>query len=392
MAIQGRRAGGRREALFYERKLMKINHNLSAVISNTELRKNEFSVEKSIEKLSSGIAINHSKDNPVGMAISNMMKTQIKGLNRASENAQNTSSLLNTAEGALSEIHSLVQRMRELAVQAGNDTNTETDRESLAQEMEAMRKEIDRISRDTEFNGVGLLDGTLDERMTPSKSTNSAAGIPQPDLDRIYASDAVEAGTYKMKVDWVNGEAKLSDFTYNGQQLYDVTFKSEGNHAYIQRPDGFQMDFLINRDLGAGINITLEISNMGRLQAQVGADENQIELLRIPKINSEMLYLDDISFKSSEDTDKALDKMDKAIDKISSFRSHIGAMTNRIDYTVSYLDENAENMESSVSTIADTDMAEEMTEYTTQNVLVQSATAMLAQANDAPEQLLSLLQ
>jgi flagellin len=131
---------------------------------------------------------------------------------------------------------------------------------------------------------------------------------------------------------------------------------------------------------------------MGRLQAQVGADENQIELLRIPKSNSEMLYLDDISFKSSEDTDKALDKMDKAIDKISSFRSHIGAMTNRIDYTVSYLDENAENMESSVSTIADTDMAEEMTEYTTQNVLVQSATAMLAQANDAPEQLLSLLQ
>ena len=199
---------------------MKINHNLSAVITNTELRKNENSVAASMEKLSSGISINHSKDNPVGMAISNMMKTQIKGLDRATENSQTFLSLLNTAEGAISEMHSVTQRMREIAVQAANDTNTDMDREALENEMKSLQKEIDRISKDTEFNGKRLLDGTMDVPVYSKEISNVQVGGTQ------------RAGEYEISYTPETGMSYISDSSGDSTPIttpgtYSITLTSD---------------------------------------------------------------------------------------------------------------------------------------------------------------------
>ena len=144
---------------------MKINHNMSAVITNHQLLNNENSLSVSMEKLSSGLRINHAKDDAAGMAISTKMRAQIQGLNQASRNASDGNSILQTADGALNEVTSMIQRMRELAVQAANETNTDDDKESIQDEIESLKKEIDRVSTDTEFNTKTLFNGSLDTRV-----------------------------------------------------------------------------------------------------------------------------------------------------------------------------------------------------------------------------------
>ena len=144
---------------------MKVNHNMSAVITNKQLLRTENKVTEAMERLSSGLKINHSKDNPAGMAISNKLNLQIEGLDQASQNASDGISVLQTTDGALNEVTSLIQRMRELSVQAASDSNTPDDKKAIQQEVEELKKEINRVSKDTEFNTKSLLDGSIQRRV-----------------------------------------------------------------------------------------------------------------------------------------------------------------------------------------------------------------------------------
>lgn len=179
---------------------MKINHNISAIIANNQLFKSENKLAASVERLSSGLKINHSADDPAGMAISQKMRSQIKGLSRASDNALDGVSVIETAEGALGEVHNILQRMRELAVQAANETYTLEDRENVQNEIEALQTEIDRISRDTEFNKTSLLDGSLDQR-----------GYTDKDAVKVSTySQEVPLGEYKLTVSAVSEPAQIT--------------------------------------------------------------------------------------------------------------------------------------------------------------------------------------
>ncbi|MCR5053421.1 MAG: flagellin, partial [Lachnospiraceae bacterium] len=168
---------------------MKINHNISAVITNKQLLRTEDTLAKSMERLSSGLSINHAKDNPSGMAISGKMKAQIDGLGQASTNSSDGISVIETADGALNEVSSIIQRMRELSVQAANDTNAQSEKEAIQTEISSLKEEIDRISSTTEFNTKTLLDGSLDTRIYGNN------------VSRMTSTEYVSAGTYKFSVD-----------------------------------------------------------------------------------------------------------------------------------------------------------------------------------------------
>ena len=171
---------------------MKINHNISAVVSNKHLLRTEDNLKASMERLSSGFKVNHAKDNPSGFAISNKMQSQINGLDRASQNSLDGTSVMEIADGAMGEIHAMLQRIRELAVQAGNDTNTVEDKRSIQTEIDQIKSEITRISETTEFNTKSLLDGSLNSQVYPNREADY--------VERIQVSDNVEPGKYSFTI------------------------------------------------------------------------------------------------------------------------------------------------------------------------------------------------
>lgn len=479
---------------------MKINNNISAVITNKQLLGTESNLSASMERLSSGLKLNHASDNPAGMAISNKMKAQIRGLDQASRNSSDGTSVIQTVDGALGEVTDMLQRMRELAVQAENGVNSQKEKEACQLEIASLRDEVDRISQTTEFNTKSLLDGSLDARVYTDKENRDY-------VSRIYVSDQVAEGTYSLTVEKaatnaafdtgvkiddlvgkngilsINGYTVSIDDKMTKDQIYTalrdgaeigectiskidepLSFKStaygshaqitllqqsndgdifgagvpntaadpkadavvamgknaeitldansafdaratvsyEGNKVNITNTDGFQMSFLLEAGFEKGFTtaagtvsagvINLEVTDIGIMDLQIGANEGQTMQVRIPATDVESLYLDDIDVTTIHGATKAMDRLDDAISKISQIRSQIGAYENRLDYTVTSLDETQENMTAALSRIEDVDMAEEMTEYTKYNVLQQAGTSVLAQANELPTQALQLLK
>ncbi len=214
---------------------MKINNNISAVITNTQLLRTEDNLAASMERLSSGFKINHSKDDPSGMAISNKMKAQIDGLSQASQNASDGSSVLETADGALNEVHSMLQRMRELAVQAANDTNSQTDKESIQAEIDNLKSEIDRISSTTEFNTKMLLDGSVGARCYAEN------------VSRIQTSEAVKAGFYKFEVSSVATQT-TQGISIPATIAKDGIVDINGSKAYLKKGMTSQEAYAAIRD------------------------------------------------------------------------------------------------------------------------------------------------
>ena len=480
---------------------MKINNNISAVITNKQLLGTESNLSASMEKLSSGLKLNHASDNPSGMAISNKMKAQIRGLDQASQNASDGTSVIQTVDGALGEVTDMLQRMRELAVQAANGTNSQKEKEACQLEIASLRDEVDRISETTEFNTKSLLDGSLDARVYADKENRD-------NISRIYVSDSVAEGTYSLKVDKAatnatydtgihvddlvgkNGQLSINGYTVeitdqmtkeeiytalrDGAEIGECTISQideplsftstvygshaavsliqqskdgdifgagipntetdpdakavvttgenakvtldaansafdpratvsyDGNKITITNTDGFNMSFLLEAGFEAGATtaagttttgvINLEVTDIGIMDLQIGANEGQTMQVRIPATDADSLYIDDIDVTTVNGPSKAMERLDSAISTISQIRSQIGAYENRLDYTVDSLDETQENMETALSRIEDVDMAEEMTEYTKYNVLQQAGTSVLAQANELPTQALQLLQ
>ena len=504
---------------------MKVNHNMSAMIANNQLLRNETGLSESIERLSSGLKINHSSDDPAGMAIATKMKAQIKGLDQASRNASDGISVLDSADGALEEVTNMLQRMRELSVQAANSgVYSQDDQEAIQQEIESLTQEIGRISTDTEFNTKKLLDGSLDQRVY----VNSRS------VQRVDISDSVSAALYGMKVTQdarqavlvgsataATGDIPAGVISINGaeveikegQDLYSVfeslrdvaergevnlfavdapnntggkvenagyepaafepgkqlvfvsdrygsltemniscdnialadflgipsdatvrgidtklelgdgfsqqaSYMCEGNDVKITDRNGFELSFRLEpgeagtqftdnttADIldpdevvssgitdGGGNDLNFEVTEIGTMTLQIGANKDQVMEVRIPAVSPESLYIDEVDVCTITGADRAITTYDKAIAKVSESRSRLGAYTNRLEHAVLSLDATGENMTAALSRVEDVDMAKEMSTYTQYTVLSQAATSVLAQANDIPQQALQLLQ
>lgn len=664
---------------------MKINQNISAVIVNDQLLRNENSLSASVKKLSSGFKFNDPKDNPSGMAISFKMQAQIHALNRASLNATDGVSMVETIDGAMGEMTEILQRIRELCVQAGNDTNTMEDREAIQQEIDALKEEVNRISTATEFNGKKVLDGSLDRRTyVTSEEALPGGGTKEVSMydkiTNVIISDEVQAGDYPVTIDkaaehatmiapappataipatgkieesmegtisingskveikagmtadevyeairdagemgWVNvfatdgtqtlplnvdnldtqgynkmpggyqfgvqlgfvsqnygsdesvtitcdndqlaallgidglpnatrtetieynwqtfgiegdpnnaanppqpaqgttagytgtetkftkegegtlyingiavaikegmtadqayqaiakaldksgvtvaidGKGPTDPFSFSDQLVFttdqkgiraeinikydndqigtflglngltglaqtpsptrevlsvehkavqkgedarvsikdgneireeytgQAVIRADGNQVVITDKSGFEMSFEVRGDIEK-TEIKIESTDIGTLQLQIGANEGQELAVRVPILNTQSLYMDDLDVRKVGGPDRGMNTMDGAIAIVSAARSLMGAYENRLDYIQSNLDESEENMTKAVSRLGDVDMAEEMTEYTNANVLTQASISVLAQANDLPQQVLSLLQ
>jgi flagellin len=274
---------------------MRINTNIAAMNAHRQLGVNTTNSSKSLGKLSSGLRINSASDDAAGLAISEKMRSQIRGLNQATRNAQDGISLIQTAEGALNESHAILQRMRELAVQSATDTYDASDRQELQQEVNQLTSELSRIGENTEFNGMKLLDGSL--------------------------------------------SGKTFHIGANTDQAMSVSVSD------------------------------MRASNLGVTDGSDGID---------------------ISTNAAA-ANTALSTIDTAIAAVSSERAALGAMQNRLEHTISNLGTSAENLAAAESRVRDVDMAAEMMEFTKTNILNQAATAMLAQANMAPQTVLQLL-
>ncbi len=499
---------------------MKINRNQSAVLTNKQLLRTENKLSSTMQKLSSGYKINRAGDNPAGLAISNKMKAQIDAVTQAKTNTTDGDSVLSIADGALNEVHSILQRMRELAVQAANGTNSAGEKEAIQDEINQLKKEVDRISTDTEYNEKNLLDGSSDLRVYSKEAS------------RIKTSDAVLPGKYEVTIE-EKAEAAKADVNYQlekdlttdpdkdatmmdmgilgkdeqaivrindvdvvvksdmtkeevnnmlrdlfetsninisddnkkmtgkhvglnsrieisteseeiAKQIFgmsdaeiekdadgnpitpihvakeegkDVKLKKElvdadhpekgetlgkgfsssarytveGNRVKVMDRDGFTMDFLISDKLEADKIVSMEVTDIGEMTLQVGGNQYQTINVRIEEVSSASLYLDEIDVSKTDGAGKAMTILDEAIEMVSDVRARIGACQNRLEHATNSLAETVEDMTSAYSNLLDTDMASEMSEYAQLNVLNQATVSVLAQANELPQQILSLL-
>jgi flagellin len=522
---------------------MRINHNISALKANNQLAKTNNALDSSLEKLSSGYRINSAADDSAGLAISEKMRTQISGLDQASRNASDGISVIQTAEGALIEVESMLQRMRELAVQSANGIYTAQDREAIQAEINQLNQEVTRISDTTEFNTMTLLDGNIDRK---SYSSNNNVNL-------VSLSDTVSVGDYKLSItkdarqavllgteaDFngaasaaletvnstqtgsinINGESvkvevgdtldevftkirdagdsvgvsvfavssstvgvypvpglppvastslnpDLAGYTstawadktrlafvsndYGSNQKVEIycddpelakllglssskaaatgidatatlvypsqfsntaTVSISGNKITVSDRDNFNMvvdvapgtvknifndytvdDPAISATAGTTAAVTISVLDAGPMDLQIGANEGQTMAVRIPKVDPSTLGIDKINIGTADGAQDAISLLDVAINSVSSIRSKLGAYQNRLEHSISNLDTTSENMTESLSRISDVDMAEEMATYTQKNVLAQAGTSMLAQSNQRPQTILTLLQ
>lgn len=369
---------------------MRINYNVSAIISNNALHNNEDLLTRSLERLSTGLKINHGKDNPAGLAMGKRMNAQLEGLSVASQNAANGVSIIETADGAMSEMHAILQRMNELAVKANTGTMTDEDREILDKEVQALKDELTRIKNDTHFNGQHLLNGEFDlkgyttEEEVKVSAYSDEVAIAVYDIQSITLTRDAEGNIDSA----VFTAAAGSEFPADAK-VTDI----KDNCVTIKGGNGFELQLDFSRaTANTYSNFSVDLTGIGDMRLQIGANEGQILELRIPEVSLKNMGIEDIDMKTQEGAADALERIKGAVTYISDVRSRLGAYQNRLESTVNSLDITSENMTASYSRIMDTNMAEEMTEYTKNQVLTQAGTSMLAQANERPSQILQLLQ
>lgn len=376
---------------------MKINYNVSAVVANAALTVNEKKFNVSTERLSTGYKVNHAKENPSGIAIAKRMNAQLKGLSQSKDNASTAVSVVSTAEGALTEIQSMIQRMNELSVQAATGTKTDSDRESLQAEIKELKEEIERMKNDTEFNGKKLLNGDCD-----LKGYADAKGIKVS-----YYSDETPVANYKFSlvnpipldqdgnVDLKDGSVTLLQDGSENAFPKDAKITYNGDKVTVTAANEFEITFQVDKNVTTTSqdgSISLDITGIGAMRVQIGANEGQVLAIRIPEVSLDTLGLSDIDISTQKGAQRAIELSKQANAYISSVRSRIGAYENRLEHTQSSLGVTEENVTSAFSRIMDTDMAEEMTEYANQQVLNQAGISVLTQANQRPAEVLQLLQ
>lgn len=362
---------------------MIINHNITALNTHRQLNNASNAQANSMEKLSSGLRINSAKDDAAGLSISEKMRGQIRGLEKASSNAQDGISLIQTAEGALSETHDILQRMRELAVQASNGTNTEEEREVLQKETEQLKQEIDRIANNTEFNGKKLINGDLSSKaykdesgVVASKTGDFAVNITDTTLadgDSTVAAVVTADDTFTVKVTAYDAETD----TYS----YTITPEStgvEGTAANFSAGGATDDAVGTATDLG-GLSVEMDTTNIkvgdsftlvtrqeenlnggatNELAFQVGANSNQTINLGIESMKTSDLHVNNVDISTENGASAAISTIDAAIKSVSSERSKLGATQNRLDHTINNLNTSSENLTAAESRIRDVDYAE----------------------------------
>ena len=389
---------------------IKIGYNVSAMIANNSLRMNDNNVSTALERLSSGYKINHAKDNAAGLAIARRMSAQLRGLEAAEQDAKDGESIVEIADGALSEVHDMLQRMNELAVKASTGTITDEDRESINAEVQQLKDEITRIGQTTEFNGQKLFDGTFDLK---GYSNSSLAKVD-------YYSDNVESGSYQIgfsfSQDADGNDTSSVGVTNERGEIIPAKLKYSEQEIIIVGDNDFEIrlgvaaDWItadnkldydkISADLAAAnptspsnmLALSLDLTGIGAMTLQIGANEGQTIDVRIPELNLINCGINSTDMTTEAGAKKAIDEIAGAIEYVSEMRSRMGAYQNRLGHTETNLATSFENMTAAYSRIMDTDMATEMTNYTNLQVVSQAATAMLAQANERPSQMLQLLQ
>ena len=466
---------------------MRIRNNIPGINTSRNQGIVKGQLGKSLEKLSSGNKLLNIKDNPVGASLSVKMKAQIRNLDRATQNTNDGISVVETAEGALTEIHSMLQRLNELSVQGASDTNSDDDRVAIMDEIAQIRDEIDRVAKDTDFNTQTLLDGTFARRTYSAVDyadiTYVSSTVPAGDYMIMYQDTATQAsfslgaltdgnipnGSFVLngaKVELSENDSlqdvyeklvKAGDKTdlsisytgsltssavftftqerYGSEETVEISTSEEmaaelglpdkdvrvegqdgsadlyvktdnslfsasasctvsGREVTVKDYNGFEMRIQIGDNMGttAAQRISLGVTDVGPMTIQVGANEYQELDIEIPEVSAKSLGLDKINALTSRGCGEAITISNDAINRISEIRSTIGAYQNRMEHTVSSLEITEENMTASLSRIEDVDMADEMTKYTTYNVMTQAATSMLAHANQMTDKVLQLLQ
>ncbi|MBY0123473.1 flagellin [Bacillus sp. S/N-304-OC-R1] len=474
---------------------MRINHNIQALNAYRNLYQNQFNTSKNLERLSSGLRINRAADDAAGLAISEKMRSQIRGLKQAERNSLDGVSLMQVAEGAMTEVHSMLQRMRELSVQAANDTNTTSDRTAIQLEIDQLIKEIDSIAAKTEFNTRKLLDGSSaadTQFFTGEQSKTNIKNVPivtDPSMPSAEYEIEVASGSINIVNQLNQPGAGISDkdvLTVNDTKGANLAFgeytivvsksDKEGESATIEvfDPDGFSIGQLaanIGSASGAGVKtigtetgrqveintklitgtgtakiqveaeLSVGVSRVDKVSGssvstpitfekklttkngkithgglemefganvtagksqfqltnkalafQIGANTGQSLNIDVPQLSTVKLGIDEINVLDHDSANNAIFKIEQAINQISATRAKLGATQNRLEHTINNLQVTNENLTSAESRIRDADMALEMTEFTKNNILNQSAQAMLAQANQLPQGVLQLLQ
>ena len=405
---------------------MRIQHNIMAMNAYRNYNNNTSALSKNLEKLSSGYKINRAGDDAAGLAISEKMRAQITGLKAASKNVKDGVSLVKTAEGALQEVHDMLNRMDSLATQSANGTYDDAvDRKNLQKEVNALKEEINRIADSSNFNGLNLLDGSLSKGAGTGNIDFGTAKVSFSIGGKDEKLGGQAAAQVELKAD--NGTAKGIDVTiaktgevtiklgsqaaasYTADEITQAvrekakTMAATGADADEKRVGAALTSFTMKSDgvlnLAAGdttaaTKTALATGKGEALTLQIGdtADKfNQMDVT-IGDCHTAGLMIDDLSVAKQEDAAKAIEKIKNAINTVSGTRGDLGALQNRLEHTQNNLSVMTENIQDAESTIRDTDVADEMMAYTKNNILVQSAQAMLAQANQVPQGVLQLLQ
>ena len=412
---------------------MRIQHNIMAMNAYRNYTNNTSALSKNLEKLSSGYKINRAGDDAAGLAISEKMRAQITGLDKAQDNAKDGISLVQTAEGALTEVHDMLNRMYELAEQSANGTFEDgTDRKQLQKEVDQLKSEINRIADSANFNGIKLLDGSMSANGTTTIKSAATSQAPGVDVnimaDSVFDANGRRSGL-KFSFAVVSNASKAGAVVdKDGIVTISVAKASAGQASYsaadiqallskVTAKDSKVSADMVNAAknatvTGAGIQdatgtkagkwTTLAKTSNGAakpnagkpLTLQIGDTSDSFNQLKvgIKDCHVDALGLTDMKIGDQDSAAKALDKIKSAINYVSDVRGTLGATQNRLDHTINNLSVMQENIQDAESTIRDTDVADEMMAYTKNNILIQSAQAMLAQANQVPQGVLQLLQ
>lgn len=475
---------------------MRVNHNSMALNASQHFAKINKNIAKSMERLSSGYRITNPSDDAAGLAISTKMSAQIRGLDRASKNSNDGVSVIQSSEGGLEEIHSILGRMRELAVQAANDVNYEEDRDAIQEEIDSLVEEINQVVETTAFNDQKLLNGDLSRRTMSSEFSMEATYISEAVPEGLYelsvTADATQAlyttgfsysgatvtkaqagsmtvngflveieegmtmtDVYeklqthltKIGIDVMassDGGTTKEEFTsgasvifktqeYGSEQKIEIgvendelaallgindgdieygtdcqasltisdegftstaSFTTAGNDIAIVDRNGFEMNVTIEPGATAGgaATTTIEVFSAGTMVVQTGANSGEQISIDIPSISAADLGIDNLIMYTNEYASKAMEAIDAAVIRVSNIRSKLGAYQNRLEDIYDNLAVQEESITAAYSRIMDTDMAEEMTNYTQQDVLSQAAISMMTKSNERPESILQLLQ
>lgn len=423
---------------------MRINYNATAMLAVNALNKNDDNLSVSTGKLSSGYKINRAKDNPSGYAMSRKMRAQLEGLMQARDNSDTGVNILKAVDGALSEVHDMLQRLNELAIKGANGTLSDGDRELVDEEVQKLKEEIQRISETFEFNGQKLLDGSFKLKGYTDNIDVKVAGYDERIESGVYIFDLKDfkddmlynaegnfveevfdswKRTIEVPADPDNNtipaapgtifpEGFDKTVTINNINANPIevtkpdgttiqTYISEVNGTYVTLtgPGGFEATLDIRKDFTNDKNdpnphssVKVDFTGLGPMEIQVGANEGQDLDVEIPDVGLKGLGINTINTKTKESSLEAIRKVSSAIDKLSGIRSKIGAYQNRLESIVTSNEINHENMTGAYSNILDTDMSEEYTTYSTYQILSQASTSVLAQANERPSQVLQLLQ